>query len=117
MAPGSKKNSGFFSVPSALALSSASVPVPPAIILCESAIDALSCLVLYPHHRCISTAGARPDPLWLTDLIATGAPVFSGFDADATGDAMAEQMIARHPSVQRLRPTRKDWNDTLRWMV
>ncbi len=117
MAPGSKKDSGFFSVPSALALFSAPAAVPPPIILCESATDALSCLVLYPHHRCISTAGARPDPLWLVDLIATGAPVFCGFDADATGDATAEQMIARHPSVQRLRPTRKDWNDTLRSMA
>jgi len=117
MAPGSQKDSGFFSVPSALALFSAPAAVPPAIILCESAIDALSCLVLYPHYRCISTAGARPDPLWLVDLIATGAPVFCGFDADATGDATAEQMIARHPSVQRLRPTRKDWNHTLRSMA
>lgn len=116
MAPGSKKDSGFFSVPSALTLFSAPVAVPAAITLCESAIDALSCLVLYPEHRCISTAGAPPDPPWLLDLIAAGAPVFCGFDADATGDAMAEQMIARHPSVQRLRPTRKDWNDSLRLM-
>jgi len=117
MAPGSKKDAGFFSVPSALALSSTPAAVPAAIILCESAIDALSCLVLYPEHRCISTAGARPDPPWLLDIIATGAPVFCGFDADATGDATAVQMIARHPSVQRLRPTRKDWNDTLRATV
>jgi hypothetical protein len=113
MAPGSKKDSGFFSVPSALALSS----TPAAIILCESAIDALSCLALHPGHRCISTAGARPDPTWLPHLIATGTPVFCGFDADPTGDAMARQMIARHPSVQRLHPSRKDWNDTLRSMV
>jgi hypothetical protein len=117
MAPGSKKDSGFLSVPSALALSSAPATAPPPIILCESAIDALSCLVFYPDHRCISTAGARPDPPWLVDLIATGAPVFCGFDADATGDAMAQQMIARHPSVQRLRPTRNDWNETLRLMA
>jgi hypothetical protein len=108
MAPGSKRDSGFFS---------ASAPVAAGIILCESAIDALSCFALYPGHRCISTAGARPDPPWLVDLIATGAPIFCGFDADVTGDAAAEQMIARHPSVQRLRPSPKDWNDTLRLMA
>jgi hypothetical protein len=26
---------------------------------------------------------------------------------------MAQAMIALHPSIQRLRPTRKDWNDVL----
>jgi hypothetical protein len=112
MAPGSKKDSGFFSVPSPLERFSTSA----AIILCESAIDALSCLLLYPGHRCISTAGVRPDPPWLPHLIATGTPVFCGFDADPPGDAMAGKMITRHPSVQRLRPSRKDWNDTLRFM-
>ena len=113
MAPGSQKDLGFFSVP----VRSPSLPAaatPPAIILCESAIDALSCFVLHPGHRCISTAGARPNPHWLAELIATGTPVFCGFDADATGDAMALDMTARHPTVQRLRPSRHDWNDLLR---
>jgi hypothetical protein len=117
MAPGSKKDLGFFSVPPALALFSAPAAVAAGIILCESAIDVLSCLVLHPHHCCISTAGVRPDPPWLPNLVATGAPVFCGFDADAPGDGMARQMIARHPSVQRLRPSRKDWNDTLRLLA
>ncbi|MBL9166805.1 MAG: DUF3991 domain-containing protein [Verrucomicrobiales bacterium] len=41
MAPGSRKDRGFFSV---------SATSPQAIALCESAIDALSCHVLYPTH-------------------------------------------------------------------
>ena len=104
MAPGSRKDRGFFSV------SAASVQ---AIVLCESAIDALSCQVLHPTHRCVSTSGARPDPAWLGALLSQGLPVFCGFDADPTGDLMAQRMIELHPSVRRLRPPAKDWNDCL----
>lgn len=105
MAPGSRKDRGFFSVPAA------SVQ---AIVLCESAIDALSCHVLHPTYRCLSTSGARPDPAWLGALLRLGLPVFCGFDADPTGDAMAQRMCELHPSVRRLRPPTKDWNDALR---
>lgn len=113
MAPGSRKDLGFFSAPLPSWLS-AQAAGPAGIILCESAIDALSCFALYPDHRCLSTAGARPDPPWLVDFMATGLPVFCGFDADATGEAMAQAMMARHPGIQRLRPSEHDWNDTLR---
>ena len=113
MAPGSQKDLGFFSVP-VLSPSLPSATTPSAIILCESAIDALSCFVLHPGCRCISTAGARPNPHWLADLIVTGIPVLCGFDADATGDARAGEMRARHPIIQRLRPSSHDWNDILR---
>lgn len=105
MAPGSRKDFGFFSIPTA--------PLPQ-IILCESAIDALSCLALHPQHRCLSTAGARPNPLWLPTLIAQGAQVYCGFDADPTGDAMAHAMTSLYPTVQRLRPSQHDWNDALK---
>lgn len=104
MAPGSRKNLGAFAIPNA--------PLQ-AAVLCESAIDALSCHALHPTARCLSTAGARPDPAWLSALIAQGLPLFCGFDADDTGDAMAQAMIGLHPSVRRLRPIRKDWNDVL----
>jgi hypothetical protein len=104
MAPGSRKDRGFFSV------SAASVQ---AIVLCESAIDALSCHVLHPAYRCVSTSGARPDPAWLSTLLRLGPPIFCGFDADPTGDAMAQRMSELHPSVRRLRPPTKDWNDAL----
>ena len=105
LAPGSRKDLGFFSLPAD--------PLP-AVVLCESAIDAISCFALAPGRRCISTAGARPNPPWLGELIAQTSEVFCGFDADATGDHMACAMIALHPSVKRLRPTHHDWNDVLR---
>jgi hypothetical protein len=41
-------------------------------------------------------------------------PLFCGFDRDDTGEAMAQAMIRFHPSIHRLRPSRKDWNDVLR---
>ena len=105
MAPGSRKDSGFFSIPAS--------PTP-TVVLCESAIDAISCRALHPHCRCLSTAGARPNPAWLPLLIAHASEVHCGFDADPTGDDMAAAMIARHPSVKRLRPALHDWNDVLR---
>ena len=104
MAPGSCKDRGCFAIPDA--------PLP-AAVLCESAIDALSCHVLLPSARCFSTAGARPNPRWLSSLTSQPTPIFCGFDADDTCEAMAQAMIARHPSIRRLRPTRKDWNEVL----
>ena len=105
LAPGSRKDRGCFSV---TPLTSA------AIVLCESAIDAISCHALHPDYRCLSTAGARPDPAWLPVLISQGLPTYCGFDADPTGDAMARRMHTLHPSILRLRPPAKDWNDLLR---
>jgi len=105
MASGSRKDLGCFSIPRTH---------PSKIVLCESAIDALSCHCLDPGSLCVSTAGARPDPLWMGSLLRRGVPVCCGFDADATGDAMACAMIRRHPEVTRLRPPLKDWNDVLR---
>jgi hypothetical protein len=104
LAPGSQKDLGCFSIPAE--------PLP-ALILCESAIDAISCLALHPQHRCLSTAGARPNPRWLGPLLDQGCQVYCGFDADPTGDQMARAMIALHPTIQRLRPSHHDWNDVL----
>jgi hypothetical protein len=105
MAPGSQKDLGFFAIP----------PDPlSAVILAESAIDALSCFALHPQHRCISTAGARANPHWLAPLLAQGQAVSCGFDADLVGENMAQAMIALHPTIQRLRPPQHDWNDVLK---
>ena len=111
LAPGSQKDLGFFAVstePWPITVSAASP-----IILCESAIDAISCFALHPHCRCLSTAGARPNPLWLKPLLDQGGPIYCGFDADPTGNNMAAAMIALHPAVKRLRPPAHDWNDVL----
>jgi hypothetical protein len=104
MAPGSRKDLGYFSV---------EAPDAPMVILCESAIDAISCFLLHPSSLCLSTSGARPNPRWLPALLAQRLAVYCGFDADATGDAIAEQMMALHPSLRRLRPSQHDWNDVL----
>jgi hypothetical protein len=105
MAPGSQKDLGYFSVPAPRAIT---------VVLCESAIDAISCFALHPTHLCISTAGARPSPRWLALLINHGYEIYCGFDADDTGENMAAEMIALYPSVKRLRPTQHDWNDELK---
>lgn len=83
------------------------------IVLCESAIDSMSCVTIYPCYMAISTSGAHPNPLWLSRLIRKGYDIYCGFDADETGDRLAEKMIALHPSVKRLRPKQHDWNDVL----
>jgi len=108
MAPGSRKDEGFFSIPATGGQ---------LIVLCESAIDAISCHALHPAYRCLSTSGARPAPAWLSALLAQGQPIYCGFDTDPTGDAMAQRMRAVHPSISRLRPAAKDWNDLLRQHV
>jgi hypothetical protein len=104
MAPGSQKDLGYFSI---------DAQHPTMIVLCESAIDAMSCSLLHPSTLCVSTSGARSNPRWLPAFLSQGCPVYCGFDADTTGDSIAQQMIALHPTVRRLRPTQHDWNDVL----
>jgi len=105
MAPGSRKDRGYFSV----CLSPART-----VVLCESAIDALSCLALHREWMAVSTSGAHPNPAWLPTLIGKGFRVYCGFDSDATGDSLAQRMMHQHPQVRRLRPSRHDWNDVLK---
>jgi len=104
MAPGTRKDLGYFWI---------GTPGSQNIILCESAIDAISYWQMHPPCICISTAGVRANPPWLRGLLARGYAIYCGFDADEPGDAAATQMIALHPAVQRLRPPAHDWNDVL----
>jgi hypothetical protein len=104
MARGTQKNRGFFWI---------GAQDLPGIVLCESAIDAISCFALSPDRICISTSGARPGPGWLGKLIKRDYDIYCGFDADEVGDEMARQMIHLHPSVKRLSPPGHDWNDVL----
>jgi hypothetical protein len=76
-------------------------------------IDAVSCAVLYPEYTAISTSGAATDPAWLQNLIINGCKIYCGFDADRTGDTMANKMIKQYPSIKRLRPHKHDWNEVL----
>jgi hypothetical protein len=105
LAPGSRKDLGFFGLLN---------PPPGALILCESAIDALSCRALHPELSCVSTAGARPNPGWLVSLIQEGRQIYCGFDSDTVGEQMTRIMIALHPTIRRLRPAAHDWNDQLK---
>jgi hypothetical protein len=104
MAPGTDKNAGFFWTGDASSRT---------IILCESAIDTISCLVLFPEHLAISTSGARPAPRWLSGLIARDYTIHCGYDTDEAGEHAATAMMAKHPSVKRLQPPAHDWNDAL----
>jgi hypothetical protein len=104
MAPGTRKDAGYFWI---------GTPACREIVLCESAIDAISCFQMRPQQICISTSGLRTDPPWLRGLLARGYQVLCGFDADDPGDVAAHRMIALHPAVQRLRPPAHDWNDAL----
>ncbi len=104
MAAGSNKNHGCFAI---------GPRRPNAFVLCESAIDAISCHTIRPQCRCISTAGARVNPSWLPQILESNIPVYCGFDNDPTGNAMADAMIEQYPVIQRLRPAKHDWNDAL----
>ncbi len=113
LAPGTSKNAGYFWIGD---------PSAQHIVLCESAIDAISCHQLHAGCRvgplgspclCISTAGVRSDAPWLPPLLARGYQIYCGFDADEPGDTASRQMITRHRLIQRLRPPGHDWNDVL----
>ena len=101
IAPGTRKDSGYFWV---------GAKGSKRVVLCESAIDAISCYMFYPDRVCISTAGARPNPCWLSIILDRGYEVECGFDADSPGDAASREMIRLYPDIRRLRPTAKDWN-------
>jgi hypothetical protein len=105
MAAGSSKDTGFFWIGDARSQR---------IVLCESAIDAISCHALHRERICISTSGVRPNPRWLPALFVRGHAIDCGFDADEAGDEAANAMMARYPAIHRLRPSPKDWNDVLR---
>ena len=104
MAPGTRKDLGYFWTGARGAKE---------IVLCESAIDAISCFQLHPERICISTSGVRANPPWLSGLIVRRYHIHCGFDTDQPGDEAAHQMISLHPTVQRLRPPAHDWKDAL----
>ena len=84
------------------------------IVLCESAIDAISYFALHPNCMAISTSGATPNPPWLSIFIHKGFEIFCAFDSDEKGDNLANKMIGIYPIVKRLRPEKHDWNDVLK---
>ena len=78
--------------------------------------------VLNPEALCLSTAGACPNPRWLDPLLRPGLPTYYGFDTDATGEAMAQEMIHRHPLTPRAprrerRPTRPSQTGSFKYLA
>jgi hypothetical protein len=104
MASGTRKDSGYFWIGHVGSRK---------IVLCESAIDAISCFQIHGDGIYISTSGVRTKSPWLPGLIARGYDIWCGFDADEAGDAAAVGMMRIHPTIQRLRPPAHDWNDSL----
>jgi len=113
LAPGTCKNAGYFWIGNRDSKQ---------IVICESAIDAISYFQLHMQLHgaqlrgdciCISTAGVRPHAPWLHPLLARGYAIYCGFDADEPGEVASRQMITCHPSIKRLRPPQHDWNDAL----
>ncbi len=105
LAPGSRKDRGCFYIANGNSRK---------LVLCESAIDAISYYALDPNCRALSTAGAHSNPPWLSNLVNQGFEIFCGFDSDNTGNTLADKMIALYPGIKRLRPTQHDWNDMLK---
>jgi hypothetical protein len=109
LAPGTRKDAGYFWIGESGNATSRSK----SIVLCESAIDAISCYQLDQSRICLSTAGARSDARWLAPLLSASYDIHCGFDDDEAGDTASRQMIRRHPSIRRLRPPAHDWNDAI----
>ena len=105
MVPGSRKDQGCFYVKS---------PIIKKMVICESAIDAISFFALHSDSLVLSTSGINPNPAWLPRLINKGFDIHCGFDSDETGDTIANKMINLYPTVKRLRPPKQDWNEVLK---
>jgi hypothetical protein len=84
------------------------------LVLCESAIDAISYFVLHQKCMAVSTAGANPNPHWINHFLNRGFEIFCAFDSDETGERMANRMRELYPAVKRLRPEKHDWNEVLK---
>lgn len=104
MAPGSRKDMGCFYVKSSNTKK---------VVICESAIDAISFIALHPDYLSMSASGVNPNPVWLPKLINKGFDMYCGFDSDDIGDTVANKMINLYPTVKRLRPPNHDWNEVL----
>ncbi len=105
MASGSDKNLGAFSV---------KAPNPGHVLICESAVDAVSYFALHPDCIAVSTAGATPAPSWLYVLVNLNIDIFCGFDDDECGNRNADEMICLFPKIKRLKPEKNDWNEVLK---
>ena len=104
MAPGSRKDLGAFYV---------SLTKTKKIIICESAIDAISYYALNSNFIAISTSGINSNPVWLPKLFNKGFKIYCGYDSDSSGNEAASKMINLYPEIKRKKAEKKDWNEVL----
>lgn len=88
-------------------------PDPKKLVLVESGIDAISYAQSYPDQDYIvmSTAGARPEGLYIKKALDAGYKVVCGYDNDVTGNNAYNELIKNYPGTERHAPDLKDWND------
>jgi hypothetical protein len=84
------------------------------LVLCESAIDAISYFVLHQQCMAVSTSGANPNPHWINHFMDRGFEIFCAFDSDETGERTANRMQELYPAIKRLKPQKHDWNEVLK---
>jgi hypothetical protein len=87
------------------------------VAITESAIDSLSFVAAQPDHASVALSGNRGIDK-IVDIVKQlelkGYQVIAAFDNDSEGDKKSKALIAEVPSVTRLKPKLKDWNDDLR---
>ena len=117
LAKGTRKDGGYFWIGDASSSNSSGPSTGDGIILCESAIDAISCHQIHATQGvatiCISTAGVRSQLPWLAPLIHRGYSIRCGFDDDDAGNRASHLLLRNYPSLKRLIPSAHDWNDVL----
>lgn len=101
LAKGTCKRSSFFACGSSESKS---------LAICESAIDAISFTVIFPHMLAVSSAGTNESPDWVRHFINRHWRIFCAFDADPSGDAMTRALLGKYRNIGIIRPPRKDWN-------
>ena len=109
LAPGSRRDRGGFW----LTIGSAA---PAAVLLTESAVDALSAVLLPAPGlpaNCLVASSAGTARRLPRSLASFPAPrLLCGYDADPAGDQAALALLRQHPRMRRLRPAgAKNWND------
>jgi hypothetical protein len=118
-----KKNKGFTGFTAegskALFICRADEAVITTIVICESAIDAMSYYQLNKQPGLYVSFGGAMSPdqqKQLAALLRTfpGAKVHAATDNDPQGETYAAKIASMHPDVERKRPRGvKDWNDAL----
>lgn len=85
------------------------------LVLCESALDALSLKSIYPSATVLALGGNLLKPEEVQPYVPQDARVLLGFDADEQGAEFERQAKAIWPHAEALQlpPGANDWNEAL----